>query len=887
MQSQTNTGPNPVTTTTTELQMETRTEAQPAQSEPHAQLEERDLLTSDRLNPPITSQPLLQCLECHIIFGDHKRQERHMKLSHPEEYEQFILRNSFFTCYVCSLQFTNSTELKVHQKTHIEKKPYKCAICGQAFNRSYQLTLHKKIHLSKDGYPCTDCGKACKTITLLKYHRRTHTGERPFVCKECGRRFAMSKYLKKHSLSHLKTSAKGDGGNISDEAQEKKDDGGSENSPCSTFNTTLKSTNSLLNHMKEKHSSLPAETSEAPPAGHQIKQSTPIISQSVSQPLQLGAHGPLHKDGAVMDTEQMRRHSDSLKIMQEIIIKKEIKVEEEDNWDTSVCITPKLTADQELYLKTEMNTARQGLNPVAEHGVQLLMSQGIEIKEIILDPSLADASSLDSDVRTVLVKEEYSHVLNEAQATQDSSICWSVEPVNVGNTSSPSKQGSLACNDCGLKFIDRQIFETHLHQHALEEDEEAEEEEPETREDRDPSAQLDCTKVDDGETKDDDTGGDENVSTMSSSLESKPSGLTPGGGVEGVLMKNGLHSCLVCGKVYKYLISFRKHQQQHNKTAPSSNSVQKGSKYECPDCGMDFIRKARLIGHMRTHWSRGPVNLESLKCDQCNKSFTTEKSWESHIKLHKRKPFWCVSCSKGFFNEQSLEKHQLRHDQRKHTCNICSKSFILHTQLMHHHNTHTGAKPFQCTVCGKAFGHPLNLIKHQKKHVRIYAGSSGMHLGLKKSAIIAKKLEIKKQRQTFTSVADELDANMSEQPDMGDWVEESRTPKGYVGAECGDSVYSPDFDCWEPVHHCNTSKPPGSAASDAHHESTFETLQPQTGHQLHKMETQDTIQYEDHKYCEWECCVCDMGFEEVAELHMHYIKHATGELPIPHDDLLG
>lgn len=174
---------------------------------------------------PPASQLSLQCMECHIIFSDHKSKERHLKLSHPAEYEHCILRNALFACYVCDRHFTNSTELMAHQKAHTEKNPFKCPICSQAFNKSSELTSHKKIHFGLDGYACTDCGKPCKTMTLLKYHRRTHTGERPYVCKECGKRFTMSKALQKHLESHMSDGAERNGEETTVKAQVKKDDG--------------------------------------------------------------------------------------------------------------------------------------------------------------------------------------------------------------------------------------------------------------------------------------------------------------------------------------------------------------------------------------------------------------------------------------------------------------------------------------------------------------------------------------------------------------------------------------------------------------------------------------------------------------------------------------
>ncbi|XP_067458059.1 uncharacterized protein [Thunnus thynnus] len=285
-----------------------------------------DPLKMDMSKPlviPLTSSQLsLQCIECHIIFSDHKSKERHLKLSHPAEYEQCILRNALFACYVCDRHFTNSTELMAHQKAHTEKKPFKCPICSQAFNKSSGLTLHKKIHFGQDGYACTDCGKPCKTLTLLKYHRRTHTGERPYVCKECGKRFSMSKALQKHMVSHLPEGAEGDRGNSTGKAQLKKNDGASTiKYPCPVCKATFKTTKTRLHHMKTKHNLSPAESSKTLPAGQQVKLSTPIITPiSICQPalLQVEPNGPLQKVDADIDTEQIRRLIESLGNVQKV-----------------------------------------------------------------------------------------------------------------------------------------------------------------------------------------------------------------------------------------------------------------------------------------------------------------------------------------------------------------------------------------------------------------------------------------------------------------------------------------------------------------------------------------------------------------------------------------
>ncbi|XP_068614648.1 zinc finger protein 576, tandem duplicate 1 [Brachionichthys hirsutus] len=283
-----------------------------------------DPLKMDMSKPlvvPLTSSELsLQCIECHIIFSDHKSKERHLKLSHPAEYEQCILRNALFACYVCDRFFTNSTELMAHQKAHVDKMPFKCPICSQAFKKSSELTVHKKIHFGLDGYACTDCGKSCKTMTLLKYHSRTHTGERPYICKECGKRFTMSKAMQKHMASHFPEGAEGEA-KAKAKAKVKKDNGASTKYPCPLCKATFKSTKTQQHHMKVKHKLLPARTSNALAAGQQGKQNTPIITPipfCQQALLQVEPNGPLQKVDADIDTEQLRRLIESLGNVQKV-----------------------------------------------------------------------------------------------------------------------------------------------------------------------------------------------------------------------------------------------------------------------------------------------------------------------------------------------------------------------------------------------------------------------------------------------------------------------------------------------------------------------------------------------------------------------------------------
>lgn len=364
---------------------------------------------------------------------------------------------------------------------------------------------------------------------------------------------------------------------------------------------------------------------------------------------------------------------------------------------------------------------------------------------------------------------------------------------------------------------------------------------------------------------------------MSSSSGAVPQGsLQSFGGASINKDQRQIYSCLTCGKVYTYLVSFRKHQQLHENQSSTaeSPSVENVHKYECSECGLSFIRRARLLDHLKVHQSYRSFKTRPPRCDQCSNDFTSTQSGMAHTDGHDQKPFWCLSCAKGFFNEQSLDQHLQSHNRRRHVCNVCHKSFHLGIQLRNHCKAHRGAKPYQCTLCGKSFSFLGNLISHRKKH-KPYAGSNGMPVGIKNSAMIFAKKRMKKKKLIFTNIKEEPDANVAEAPRKKECVERSEHP--CENAEFEDHADSDESDCGEPMHRIKPSKPPCPVGSDPPDES--KTVGQQAKQALGDKELKKS--HREHKYWEWECCECDMGFDEVAKLHLHYIKHATGELPIP------
>ena len=56
--------------------------------------------------------------------------------------------------------------------------------------------------------------------------------------------------------------------------------------------------------------------------------------------------------------------------------------------------------------------------------------------------------------------------------------------------------------------------------------------------------------------------------------------------------------------------------------------------------------------------------------------------------------------------------------QKKHKCKVCDKRFTRPSSLQTHMYSHTGEKPFACTVegCGRHFSVVSNLRRHKKVH---------------------------------------------------------------------------------------------------------------------------------------------------------------------------
>ena len=105
---------------------------------------------------------------------------------------------------------------------------------------------------------------------------------------------------------------------------------------------------------------------------------------------------------------------------------------------------------------------------------------------------------------------------------------------------------------------------------------------------------------------------------------------------------------------------------------------------------------------------------KNLKCEQCNKIFSSKTVLQIHKRIHTgTKPYQCLSCNKSFSQRHTLKYHERIHTGEKpYHCVTCKKTFSHSYNLKLHQRIHTGEKPYECEKCSKKFKSKSNLNQH-------------------------------------------------------------------------------------------------------------------------------------------------------------------------------
>ncbi|XP_023651330.1 zinc finger protein Gfi-1b isoform X1 [Paramormyrops kingsleyae] len=117
-----------------------------------------------------------------------------------------------------------------------------------------------------------------------------------------------------------------------------------------------------------------------------------------------------------------------------------------------------------------------------------------------------------------------------------------------------------------------------------------------------------------------------------------------------------------------------------------------------------------------THYS--PAS-DTYHCITCDKVFSTPHGLEVHVRRSHSgtRPYGCSICRKAFGHAVSLEQHMNVHSQeRSFECKMCGKTFKRSSTLSTHLLIHSDTRPYPCQYCGKRFHQKSDMKKHTYIH---------------------------------------------------------------------------------------------------------------------------------------------------------------------------
>lgn len=159
----------------------------------------------------------LSCQYCSENFTYRAQRLRHVRLKHPETYEDTIdepkdNKISDAECELCNRTLASQELLAQHMKAEHDdngkaedKSERTCSICQTIFKKIRYLILHLKAVHSEESYKCDRCFRSFSFKRSLDRHIKTiHEGIRDFKCEKngCDKTFCNNYELQQHLIGN-------------------------------------------------------------------------------------------------------------------------------------------------------------------------------------------------------------------------------------------------------------------------------------------------------------------------------------------------------------------------------------------------------------------------------------------------------------------------------------------------------------------------------------------------------------------------------------------------------------------------------------------------------------------------------------------------------------
>ncbi|KAI5706689.1 hypothetical protein M8J75_010463 [Diaphorina citri] len=186
------------------------------------------------------------------------------------------------------------------------------------------------------------------------------------------------------------------------------------------------------------------------------------------------------------------------------------------------------------------------------------------------------------------------------------------------------------------------------------------------------------------------------------------------------------YKCDTCSKTFSMYSGLMRHVQAHSCHE---------NKLDCTYCKKSFSQKVHLSRHyknihgvlmqanevaeMKLQYGITIDGVTSYKCPHCTSLFARFFSLRKHLRSHSGvRPFICTICNKSFVQRNHLNRHTNIHTGPGYQCNICGRVMNDRTNLKVHMRNHTGEKKYICEVCGKGFvqwsSHYYHMFTHSE-----------------------------------------------------------------------------------------------------------------------------------------------------------------------------